>query len=137
MVADELFVAGGPHAGFDIGDCFGGCGGRFNLLREIFSEKVEERQLSMNRVVKFKLLFAALALGLAFHSQSALACAACYGKSDSPLAQGMNWGIFSLLAVVGCVLGGIASFFIYLARKSAATPAIMPEGEMLASTQET
>lgn len=35
-----------------------------------------------------------------------LACAACYGKSDSPLASGMNWGIFTLLGfivpVVGC-----------------------------------
>ena len=33
-----------------------------------------------------------------------LACAACYGKSDSALAQGMNWGILSLLAVVGYIL---------------------------------
>ena len=30
-------------------------------------------------------------------------------KSDSPLAEGMNWGIFSLLAVVVCVLGGFAA----------------------------
>ncbi len=50
---------------------------------------------------------------------SAWACAACYGQSDSPLAQGMNWGIFSLLAIIGLVLGGVASFFVYLARKSA------------------
>lgn len=91
----------------------------------------------MIRFVKFKFLIAALALGLAFHSQSIFACAACYGKSDSPLAQGMNWGIFSLLAVVICVLGGIASFFIYLARKSARTPVVLPDGEMLASTQKT
>lgn len=91
----------------------------------------------MNRFVKFKFLFAALALGLAFHSPSVFACAACYGKSDSPLAQGMNWGIFSLLAVVVCVLGGIASFFIYLARKSARTPVVMPDGELLLSTQKT
>jgi len=47
------------------------------------------------------------------------ACAACYGQSDSPLARGMNWGIFSLLAVVVCVLGGIATFFVFLAKKSA------------------
>ena len=31
----------------------------------------------------------------------------------------MNWGIFSLLAVVIFVLGGIAAFFIYLARRAA------------------
>jgi hypothetical protein len=39
------------------------------------------------------------------------------------MAQGMNWGIFSLLGVVGLVLGGVAAFFIYLARRSAAMAA--------------
>jgi hypothetical protein len=90
----------------------------------------------MNRFVKFKSLFTAFVLGLAFHAPSVFACAACYGKSDSPLAQGMNAGIFSLLAVVICVLGGIASFFIYLVRKSARTPVMVPDGELLASTQK-
>ena len=47
------------------------------------------------------------------------ACAACYGQSDSPMAQGMNWGIFSLLAVVVLVLGAIAAFFVYLAKRAA------------------
>jgi hypothetical protein len=63
----------------------------------------------------------ALVLGLAVALQpgAVLACAACYGQSDSPMAQGMNWGIFSLLAVVVTVLGGIAGFFVYLARRSA------------------
>jgi hypothetical protein len=59
-------------------------------------------------------------LALALHPGSLLACAACYGQSDSPMAQGMNWGIFSLLGVIGLVLGGVAAFFIYLARRSAA-----------------
>ena len=52
-----------------------------------------------------------------------LACAACFGRSDSDLARGMNWGIFSLLAVIVSVLGGIGGFFIFLARKSAGEPA--------------
>jgi hypothetical protein len=39
------------------------------------------------------------------------------------MALGMNWGIFSLLGVVVCVLGCVAGFFIYLARKSAALSA--------------
>ena len=62
----------------------------------------------------------ALVFGLAVALQpgSVLACAACYGQSDSPMAQGMNWGIFSLLAVVVSVLGSIAGFFIYLAKRS-------------------
>ncbi len=51
----------------------------------------------------------------------ALACAACFGKSDSDLARGMNWGILSLLTVIVFVLGCIAAFFIYLARRAAAT----------------
>ncbi len=51
--------------------------------------------------------------------QNVLACAACFGKSDSPLAQGMNMGIFSLLGVVGVVLASVAGFFVFLARKSA------------------
>ena len=50
---------------------------------------------------------------------SALACAACYGKSDSPMAQGMNAGIFALLGVIGVVLLGAATFFVVLARRAA------------------
>jgi heme/copper-type cytochrome/quinol oxidase subunit 2 len=53
---------------------------------------------------------------------SAWACAACYGQSDSPMAKGMNWGIFSLLGFIVVVLGGVAAFFIYLARRAAAAP---------------
>ncbi len=55
-----------------------------------------------------------------------LACAACYGQSDSPLAHGLNWGIFSLLATIVLVLGGVAGFFVYLAKKSAAVAAAAP-----------
>ena len=49
-----------------------------------------------------------------------LACAACYGQSDSPLAQGMNWGIFTLMGVIVTVLATIATFFVYLLRKETA-----------------
>ena len=69
---------------------------------------------------------AGLLLGIAFQPASLLACAACYGQSDSPLAVGMNWGIFSLLGVIACVLGGITSFFVYLGRKSSASPSGKP-----------
>lgn len=51
--------------------------------------------------------------------QSALACAACFGRSDSKMAEGMNMGIFSLLFVISTVLVGVAAFFVYLARRSA------------------
>jgi hypothetical protein len=49
-----------------------------------------------------------------------LACAACYGQSDGPLARGMNWGIFSLLVTTVLVLGGVAASFVWLARRTAA-----------------
>ncbi len=48
------------------------------------------------------------------------ACAACYGKSDSAMAVGMNWGIFTLLGVVVPVLGAFLTFLIYVIRKSEA-----------------
>jgi hypothetical protein len=49
----------------------------------------------------------------------ALACAACYGASDSPMAQGMNWGIFVLLGFIGTVLTGVVAFFVHIGRNSA------------------
>jgi hypothetical protein len=50
-------------------------------------------------------------------SHGASACATCFGRDGGKLAEGMNAGILSLLAVVVCVLGGIASFFIYIIRR--------------------
>ena len=50
-----------------------------------------------------------------------LACAACFGKSDSNMARSLNAGIFSLLAVIVTVLFGAASFFVFLSRKAAAS----------------
>ena len=48
----------------------------------------------------------------------AFACATCYGASDSPLAQGMNWGILVLLGFVGAVMTGIVAFFVHVGRNS-------------------
>lgn len=53
--------------------------------------------------------------------QSLFACPACFGKSDSAMAQGMNAGIFSLLAVVVTVLIGAAACGIYLVKRAANT----------------
>jgi hypothetical protein len=73
----------------------------------------------MNVNKKLPLLFATC-LTLALTPQSLLACAACFGKSDSSMAQALNMGIFSLLAVVLFVLGGFVALIIFLARRSAA-----------------
>jgi len=75
----------------------------------------------MNRFAK--IVLSQLALLLLAQPISSFACAACYGASDSPMAKGMNWGIFSLLAVVVCVLSTFATFFVFLAKKSAAVSA--------------
>ena len=52
-----------------------------------------------------------------------MACATCFGQSDAPMAQGMNWGIFTLLGMIVAVLVTIASFFVYLIRKESAQTA--------------
>lgn len=63
----------------------------------------------------------ALAAALAGFSPSPLfACAACFGKSNDPLAHGMNWGIFTLLGIVAIMLTSIATFFFILIRRAAA-----------------
>ncbi len=66
---------------------------------------------------------------------SALACAACYGQSDSPLAQGMNWGIFCLLGVVAGVLIGFAAFFIYHLHRAARLARDAPPAELPAAAK--
>jgi hypothetical protein len=83
----------------------------------------------MSRFPFMKLVLAGFVASLALRSESLLACAACFGKSDSPLAEGMNWGIFSLLAVVGCVLSGFAAAGIFLVKKSATVAAAQAKAQ--------
>jgi hypothetical protein len=71
------------------------------------------------------LLAAALAVAV---PSPLFACAACYGGGyggtiDSPLADGMNWGIFTLLGVVLTVLSCFLAFFIRIVRKGEALAA--------------
>ena len=49
-------------------------------------------------------------------SPGALACATCFGRSESPLAEGMNMGILVLLGFILTVLAAFATFFVFLAR---------------------
>ncbi len=84
---------------------------------------------------KVKTLAALTLFAAALQPASLFACAACYGASDSPMAKGMNWGIFSLLGIVTMVLGGIATFFVYIGKKSAA--ADQPEAEPARKTEPT
>jgi hypothetical protein len=69
----------------------------------------------------FRIFSAVAALAfLARVNGSVLACAACYGQSDSPMAHGMNAGIFALLGVISAVLCGAGAFFVVLARRASA-----------------
>lgn len=56
-----------------------------------------------------------------------VACAACFGQSDDPMAKGMNAGIFALLGVVTVVLGGFFAFMIFLARRASSHSQVMVE----------
>lgn len=64
----------------------------------------------------------ALAAALACRPEPARACAVCFGKSDSNLAVGMNWGIFTLLFFIVSVLAGLSCFFVFLAVRSSRHP---------------
>ena len=78
----------------------------------------------MNRRISL-LALVALAL-LLVSTVDASACAACFGASDSRLAEGMNAGIFALMGVIGGVLFAIASFFFYIVRRAATHPLPIP-----------
>ncbi|MEW6306379.1 MAG: hypothetical protein AB1705_23180 [Verrucomicrobiota bacterium] len=82
-----------------------------------------------------KLTFLIALWTLATLPGTAEACSVCYGKSDSAMAQGLNWGIFVLLGVVSTVLAGIASFFVFLARRAASLPAETPAQHSEISTK--
>jgi hypothetical protein len=73
------------------------------------------------------LLGATLSAAAGLYTRPAWGCAACYGQSDSPMAAGMNWGILSLLGMIVLVLGGVAGFFVFLARRSAAFAAVQAD----------
>jgi hypothetical protein len=49
-----------------------------------------------------------------------LACPVCFGRSDSPMAQGMSYGVMALLGVTAAVLAGFAAFFLFLMRRMSA-----------------
>jgi hypothetical protein len=79
--------------------------------------------------MKRLLLLAILSLAfVALFATPASACSACFGKSDSAMARSLNASIFTLMGVIGTVLVGAASFFVFLAKRAAATshPEVQP-----------
>lgn len=70
----------------------------------------------------FKKIIVLLALA-ALAPAKTFACAACYGRSDSAMAVGMNWGILTLGVFIATVLGAFGTFLVYAIRKSEALEA--------------
>lgn len=77
----------------------------------------------------------AMIMLLALSSTNLFACAVCYGKSDAPMAHGMNAGIMVLLGVIAVVLSGVAGFFFYLAKKPALPLELPSSGTISQSTE--
>jgi len=90
----------------------------------------------MNRGAFRRLVLTGVAAGIAALPASLQACAACFGKSDDAMARGMNMGIFALLIVITSVLAGLASFFIFLARRAARVGALPGPSASAPSTAE-
>ncbi len=83
-----------------------------------------------------KILVILVLLIWAWSPQDAPGCAACFGKSDSRMAQGMNMGIFSLLGVVMLVLSGFGALIVFLARRAVAHPLSLPSETVSESTTQ-
>ncbi len=80
---------------------------------------------------RFAFKTAALAIMLAaLQPRAACACAICYGDPDSPMTEGLTWGILALVLVVGCVLTGIVTFFVHANRNATNRLPTAPPSEM-------
>lgn len=72
-----------------------------------------------------KLFFKILPLLAALSPVKSFACATCFGGDiDSPMADGMNWAIFTLGICIATVLAAFLTFLIYAIRKSEALNAV-------------
>ncbi len=89
----------------------------------------------MKALRQYSKMMAVIAVSAALSPSPAVACAACYGRSDSPLASGMNWGIFTLMGVIVTVLLSIAGFFFYIIRKETAHARTSSAGQNLSEVK--
>ena len=68
-------------------------------------------------------------LGALLSAQPALACSVCYGDPNSAMSQGAQAGMLVLLGVVGVVLTGLASLFVFWMGRAAQLKAQLEAGE--------
>lgn len=59
--------------------------------------------------------------------RSTFACAACTGRSDDAVAEGLNAAVLTLLLVLLAVLGAFVSFLAYLIRRASKHPLPLPD----------
>jgi hypothetical protein len=59
---------------------------------------------------------------LAVFPFEATACSVCFGNPDSDLTRGMNMGVLALLVILLAVLGSVAAFMVFLARRASTHP---------------
>ncbi|MGH7135953.1 MAG: hypothetical protein ACREHD_09450 [Pirellulales bacterium] len=68
-----------------------------------------------------------IVMGIVFAAPRwAPACAACSGRSDDTVAQGLNAAVFTLLAVLLVVVGALVGSLAYLIRRAAKHPLALP-----------
>lgn len=72
-------------------------------------------------IIKGKIVWIVMSLVLAA-PQSAWACAACSGRSDDTMAQGLNAAVLTMLVVLLMVLAIFVGFMAYLIRRAATHP---------------
>jgi len=75
----------------------------------------------MLNIIKHRTLWIVMSLMFA-SPQSAWACAACSGRSDDTMAQGLNAAVLTMLVVLVMVLGFLGGFMAYLIRRAATHP---------------
>ncbi len=59
-----------------------------------------------------------IAIGLYLLPSVSHACATCYGASDAPATEGMNWAIITLLGVTGGMLGSVGAVMVRLKNRA-------------------
>lgn len=63
--------------------------------------------------------FLVFALGLLVHPSISWACSVCLGDPNSPMVKSVNTGVWFLLAVIGTLLVGFASLFLFWRSRAA------------------
>ena len=57
-------------------------------------------------------------MGCILASPEAFACSVCFGDPESPMSQGVVWGVVAMIGVVGFVLIGVAGTGLFWLHRS-------------------